>query len=150
MYRRHMNIHHILFTHCTWGRLIYWFCPEKRPWNVSPRPLPPPHKTSNSKMILRSWCWSPCLGQMGLGQNMLQEPFSWAAIKDEHNQYLLHIFRCNYDIFLQFCLILGWRKSIISISTETSSNKTPTPLNVPGTFLQTKSIKWVFPYDFHF
>ena len=49
-------------------------------------------------------------------------------------------FGCNYDIFLQFCLILGWRKSIISILSETSSNKTPTPLNVPETFLRTKSI----------
>ena len=49
-------------------------------------------------------------------------------------------FECNYDIFLQFCLILGWRKSIISILSETSSNKTPTPLNVPGTFLRTTSI----------
>ena len=53
-------------------------------------------------------------------------------------------FGCNYDIFLQFCLILGWRKSIISILSETSSNKTPAPppppLNVPGTFLRTKSI----------
>ena len=49
-------------------------------------------------------------------------------------------FGCNYDIFLQFCLILGWRKSIISILSETSSNKIPAPLNVPGMFLQTKSI----------
>ena len=39
-----------------------------------------------------------------------------------------------------FCLILGWRKSIIFILTETSSNKTSTSLNVPGTFLWTKSI----------
>ena len=39
-----------------------------------------------------------------------------------------------------FCLILGWRKSIICMLTETSSNKTPTPLNVPGMFLRTKSI----------
>ena len=23
------------------GRLIYWFCPEKHPWDVSPRLLPP-------------------------------------------------------------------------------------------------------------
>ena len=49
-------------------------------------------------------------------------------------------FGCNYDIFLQFCLILGWRKSIISISSEMSSSKTPASLNVPGTFLRTKSI----------
>ena len=49
-------------------------------------------------------------------------------------------FGCNYDIFFQFCLILGWRKSIISILSETSSNNPPPPPNVPGTFLQTKSI----------
>ena len=49
-------------------------------------------------------------------------------------------FGCNYDIFLQFCLIIGWRKSVISLLSETSSNKTPAPLNVPGTFLWTKSI----------
>ena len=39
-----------------------------------------------------------------------------------------------------FCLILGWRKSIISNLRETSSNKTLTPLNVSGTFLWPKSI----------
>ena len=55
---------------------------------------------------------------MSLGQNMLQESFSRAAINDEHNQHLLHIFGCNYDIFLQFCLIIAWRKSIISILSE--------------------------------
>ena len=50
-------------------------------------------------------------------------------------------FGCNYDIFLQFCLILGWRKSIISILSETSSNKClPPPPNVPRTYVQTKSI----------
>ena len=50
-------------------------------------------------------------------------------------------FGCNYDIFLQFCLILGWRKSIISILSETSSNKClPPPLYVPRTYLHTKSI----------
>ena len=72
---------------------------------------------------------------------MLQESFSRAAINDEHiiNTYYTFL-GCNY-IFLQFCLILGWRKSIISILSETSSNKTPPPLlNVPGTFLWTKSI----------
>ena len=48
-------------------------------------------------------------------------------------------FECNY-IFLQFCLILGWRKSIISILSEMSSNKTHGPLSIPGTFLWAKSI----------
>ena len=72
---------------------------------------------------------------------MLQESFSRAAINDEHNQHLLHtFFGCNYDIFLQFCLILGWKRSIISILSEMSSNKTPAPLNVPMTFLPTKLI----------
>ena len=83
-----LNQHFLLFK----GRLIYWFCLEKRPWVVSPRPLPPPQEMSNSKMIIWLWCRSLCPGQMGLGQNILQQSFSRAAIKDEHNQYLLHIF----------------------------------------------------------
>ena len=48
------------------------------------------------------------------------------AIKVEHNNYWT-FFGCNYDIFSQFCLILGCRKYIISNLRETSSNKTLTP-----------------------
>ena len=42
------------------GRFSYRFCPEKRPRDVSPRPLPPPpsRETLSSKMILWSWSQS--------------------------------------------------------------------------------------------
>ena len=110
----------------TWGRLIYRFCPEKCSWHVSPRPLPLLQKRQPPKMILCALSLSPCPEQMGLGQTMLPASFSRTAMKVEHNQYLLHIFGYNYDIFSQF-MILGRRKSVISMLTETSSNKTPIP-----------------------
>ena len=48
------------------------------------------------------------------------------AIKVEHNNY--YTFSGVIMIFSHsFCLILGWRKSIISNLRETSSNKTLTP-----------------------
>ena len=34
------------------GRLIFLFCLEKRPRDVSSGPLPPPRETSSSKMII--------------------------------------------------------------------------------------------------
>ena len=76
---------------------------------------------------------------MGTGQNMLQESFSRAAMMKIINTYYT-FFGCNYDIFLQFCLILGWRKSIISIFIRNVKQQMSTPLNVPRTYLQTKSI----------
>ena len=120
-----MKIYNLATDKSGKGRLSYRFCPEKRPWDVSPWPLPPLRETSSSKMILWSWSGSLCPRQMGLGQNILQESLLRTAIKDEHNQHLLHIFRVLFS--RSFCLILGWRKSIISILTETSSNKLPPP-----------------------
>ena len=121
-------------------KLIYRFCPEKRPWDVSPRPLPPSSrnvKFQNNPLIVVSIALSRANGP---GQNMLQESFSRATIKDEHNQYLFGyytFFGCNYDIFSQFCFLA--RKKIYNFHLNRNvKQQNPYPLNVPGTFLRTK------------
>ena len=81
------------------GRLICWFCPEKRP--LTPTPF-------LRNINLWSISWLPYPGKMGLSQNMLQAAFLWRLniintyyikvehntyyIKVEHNLYLSHIF----------------------------------------------------------
>ena len=136
-----LNSHKILFK----GRLICRFCLEKRPWagTFLLDPYHPPGEISSSKMILWLWYQLPCPGQISLGQNMFQELFSRTTIKIQHNQYLLHIFRVwLWYILTVFCLILGWRKSIISNLTETSSNK-PLPPTSQGRFSEQN--RRVFP-----
>ena len=75
--------------------------------------LPAPPETSSSKLILWSWSWLPCPGQ--IGQNMLQDSFSWTGRSRLNIINNYYTFSGVIMIFSHsFCLILGWRKSIIS------------------------------------
>ena len=122
------------------GRLSYRFCPEKRPWDVSPRPLPP--STRNVKFqndpltvvsidrVQGEWAWAKTRSK----NHSRERRTRMNTIKTYYT-----FIGCNHDIFWQF-LFNSWLGKINNpILTGTSSNNSPPP-NVPGTFLRTKSL----------
>ena len=119
------------------GRLIYRFCPEKRPWDVSPGPLPPSLrnvKLQNDPLIVVSIAVSRANGpKPGHAPSRHSRERRWGlSVINTYGAF----FRCSYDIFFTF-LFNSWLEKIYKFHFNRNVKQQTPPS--PETFLRLKS-----------